>query len=198
MKDRDLENERALAVDETVGRIRDIENRLGVTREALAEMMDELYGLASRVEMFPRSRFPPPDALGESVLYRLSEDDDRRFALYLNSISPGKTTKPHNHTTWAIVVAIEGAESNTLYARTDDGAVPGKATVIVDRELTVEPGSGIALMPDDIHSIAVEGDQSTLHLHMYGRALETLTERIGFDLENGTYQFLKVPGHIQG
>ncbi len=42
-------------------------------------------------------------------------------------------------------------------------------------------------MPDDIHSIHVLGDQSIMHLHMYGKALEEMTERVAYDRENGTY-----------
>jgi hypothetical protein len=50
-------------------------------------------------------------------------------------------------------------------------------------EIRVEPGTGLALMPDDIHAIANESETIVRHLHFYGRALDTLTERLAFDLK---------------
>lgn len=174
------------AVRNAIDRIREIERDMGVTREALERMKKVLLELAARAELFPRQDFPPPKDGDMSVRYILTEDDDRRFALYMNSILPGKKTPPHNHTTWAIVVAVEGEEINYLYDRLDDGSVPGKAEIVFDRSLTVEPGNGIALMPDDIHHIEVVGDRPTLHFHLYGDALETLSERLSFDPDKGT------------
>ena len=188
---------RAKAVSDTVNRIREIEHTKGATRESLSEMREHLYALASQQELFPREEFPPPTDGDTNIRYVLSEDDDRRFALYLNSILPGKLTEPHNHTTWAIVVAVEGEERNRFYKRTDDGSVPGKATLEFDEEIVVKPGVGVAMMPDDIHSIAVVGDTPTLHFHMYGRAIETLTERVGYNIEEGTYENYALQGQNQ-
>lgn len=188
---------RAKAVSDTVDRIREIEHTRGVTRESLSEMRECLYALALQQELFPREDFPPPADGDTNIRYVLSEDDDQRFALYLNSILPGKLTEPHNHTTWAIVVAVEGEEQNRFYKRTDDGSVPGKATLEFDEEIVVKPGVGVAMMPDDIHSIAVVGNTPTLHFHMYGRAIETLSERVGYDIEEGTYEYYTLQGQNQ-
>jgi hypothetical protein len=49
----------------------------------------------------------------------------------------------------------------------------------------VEPGRGICLMPEDIHSIHTLGSVPTRHLHMYGLALEVLEDRKGYDDETG-------------
>ena len=160
-------------------------------------MRECLYALALQQELFPREDFPPPTDGDTNIRYVLSEDDDQRFALYLNSILPGKLTEPHNHTTWAIVVAVEGEEQNRFYKRTDDGSVPGKATLEFDEEIVVKPGVGVAMMPDDIHSIAVVGNTRTLHFHMYGRAIETLSERVGYDIEEGTYEYYTLQGQNQ-
>ena len=188
---------RAKAVSDTVDRIREIEHTRGVTRESLSEMRECLYALASKHDLFSREDFPPPADGDTNIRYVLSEDDDQRFALYLNSILPGKLTEPHNHTTWAIVVAGEGEEQNRFYKRTDDGSVPGKATLEFDEEIVVKPGVGVAMMPDDIHSIAVVGNTPTLHFHMYGRAIETLSERVGYDIEEGTYEYYTLQGQNQ-
>ncbi len=37
-------------------------------------------------------------------------------------------------------------------------------------------------MPDDIHAVENKGGPMTRHLHFYGRALETLSERLVFDV----------------
>ena len=181
-----IAEQRAAAVADTLARVREIETSQGINRAALSEMREELYKLAARQELFPKSDFPPPEDGTPNVRYLLSEDADKRFALYMNSIKPGKLTDPHNHTTWAVVAAVEGEEINRFYERTDDGSQDGKASLELSREVIVRPGVGVAMMPDDIHSIAVEGDTPTLHLHMYGKSLDTITDRLGFDLEAGT------------
>src|SRR5271165_4234439 len=182
----DIRAERAAAIAGTIGRVRAIEQRQGVTRAALDAVMAELHGLAARTALFPFAEFPPPPA-GESGnrRYQLHTDADDRFALYLNAINPGNQSVPHDHTTWAVVVAVEGQELNRIYRRVDDGADPARARLELDREVVVEPGRGIALMPDDIHSIHTGGSAPTRHLHLYGLALERLERRVGYDLETG-------------
>ena len=170
---------RAAAVAATVDRIRGIEARMGVTREALDAIMAELQALAAQESLFPSAEFPPPPA-GEkgSRRYLLHEDPGGRFALYLNALNPGNETRPHDHTTWAVVVAVDGEELNKVYARRDGG-------LEVVREVVVKPGTGIALMPEDIHSIHTQGTVPTRHLHMYGLALEKLDNRMAYDPATG-------------
>jgi predicted metal-dependent enzyme (double-stranded beta helix superfamily) len=177
---------RSVAVSAAVDRIRGIEQAQGVTRPALDAIMAELQGLAAREELFPSAEFPPPPA-GEkgSRRYLLHEDPGNRFALYLNALNPGNETKPHDHTTWAVVVAVAGEELNRVYARTDDGSDPERCELKLAREVVVKPGTGIALMPEDIHSIHTQGTQPTRHLHMYGLALEKLDDRRAFDPDTG-------------
>jgi len=170
---------RAAAVAATVDRVRGIEARMGVTREALDAIMAELQALAAQESLFPSAEFPPPPA-GEkgSRRYLLHEDPGGRFALYLNALNPGNETRPHDHTTWAVVVAVDGEELNRVYARRDGG-------LEVVREVVVKPGTGIALMPEDIHSIHTQGTVPTRHLHMYGLALEKLDNRMAYDPATG-------------
>jgi predicted metal-dependent enzyme (double-stranded beta helix superfamily) len=177
---------RAAAVASTIDRIRAIESEMGVTRPALEKIREELLALAAQEHLFPSHVFPPPaEGAKGSNRYLLQEDPGNRFALYMNALNPGNRTKPHDHTTWAVVVAVDGQELNKVYERTDDGADPEKCEIRVREEVMVEPGRGICLMPEDIHSIHTTGDRPTRHLHMYGLALEKLDDRKAYDPETG-------------
>jgi predicted metal-dependent enzyme (double-stranded beta helix superfamily) len=182
-----IEPARTAAVAATVERIRAIERAQGVTRASLDAIKSEMLALAAQERLFPTAAFPPPPP-GEkgSRRYKLREDPDGRFAMYMNALNPGNETRPHDHTTWAVVVAVEGQELNRVYRRTDDASREGVAAIVPDHEVMVEPGRGIALMPDDIHSIHITGAVPTRHLHMYGLALEKLDDRHAFDPETGT------------
>lgn len=190
----DISAAREAQVAQTIERIRSIEREAvdesgGITRQALERIKAEMLALAAQERLFPSSDFPPPPP-GEksSRRYLLREDPDNRFALYLNALNPGNETRPHDHTTWAVVVAVEGQELNRVYRRLDGGGREGEAKLALDHEVMVEPGRGIALMPEDIHSIHTAGNVPTRHLHMYGLALERLDERVGYDLQAGTVQ----------
>ena len=182
-----LAQQREHAIQQTLVAIRAIAAQDGITRTSLARIADRLQELAAQEALFPFDAFPPPPAndADASSRYLLHEDSDKTFALYLNSINPGKTTPPHNHTTWAVIVALEGEELNRVYTRTDDGSDPERATLNLAQEVVVQPGTPIAFLDDDIHSIHVLGNKPTRHFHLYGRALETLTGRVGYDLATG-------------
>ncbi|MET3431138.1 putative metal-dependent enzyme (double-stranded beta helix superfamily) [Herbaspirillum seropedicae] len=186
-----LQSQRATAVAATLQRIRQIEKEQGVTRASLLTITSVLQELAERRDLFNFEQFPPPQAESgsTSTRYYLNQEgadtDKDDIALYLNSIIPGKTTFPHNHDTWAVIVAVSGQELNRLYEREDDRSNPEQAQIRVARELVVEPGTPISFLPDDLHSIHVQGDTPTLHFHLYGRPLDTLTGRIGIDPHSG-------------
>jgi hypothetical protein len=138
---------RAAAVAETVARVRAIERSEGVTRAALDRIKAELIALGRRAGLFPFAHFPVP--VGKhGEIYRLSEDADRRFALYASVGRPGKAQPPHNHTTWAAIAGVHGEEHNVFYARIDDRAVPGRGTLRETGALTVRQGDACAFLPE--------------------------------------------------
>lgn len=179
------QSQRNAAIATTLAEVRALTAQRDIDRATLAQVAAVLQNLARRKDLFGFADFPPPsDGTTTSTRYRLSEEGQLP-ALYLNAIVPGKKTIPHNHDTWAVIVAVQGDELNRVYRRTDDGSNPEQASIELERELVVRPGTSISFLAQDIHSIHVVGDAPTLHLHLYGRPLETLTGRIGVELETG-------------
>ncbi len=183
-----ISEERNQAVARTIDGIREVTENRGVSLQTLVAVKGLLLDLAEP-RRFPLADFPVTEADGTGVIYRLSEDADHRYALYASVGTPGKNVPPHDHTTWAVIVGVHGDELNRFYKRTDAGPVPGEARLEETGTFTVTPGTGVTLMPDQIHSIHVAGDGNTVHLHMYGLALEQLSQRVVFDTAAGTCQY---------
>ena len=173
--------QRQREIEAAVADVRAIEARDGVTRESLGKIKQRLIGLAARTDLFTPEDFPPPQpgSKRNSCLYRVSEDSDHRFALYTNSSLGNYGTPAHNHTTWAVIVGVSGEELNRFYARAADG-------VRVKGEFVVRQGTGVAFMPDDLHSIHISGP--LINFHMYGLALEQLFHREYFKAEERAWK----------
>jgi rhodanese-related sulfurtransferase/predicted metal-dependent enzyme (double-stranded beta helix superfamily) len=179
-----ITDQRAAAIAATIEAARGIIARRGVTRAALDELKPVLDALGERGELFPPEHFRIP-AGRPNAIFHLAEDADGGFALYGSAGLPGAKQLPHDHTTWAVIAGVYGEEHNVFYRRSDDGSVPGRGTLAPIGETTVRRGSACALMPDDFHTIETRGDGSKLHLHLYGRTLEDLPGRIGFEGDAG-------------
>ena len=157
-------------IEAAVADVRQIEKKEGVTRASLEKIKQRLTRLAARQDLFTARDFPPPAPGGKrnSCLYRVSEDKDHRFALYVNSSFGDYGTPAHNHTTWAVIVGVSGEELNRFYERVDSG-VKEKGNAVVRQ------GSGVAFLPADLHSIHIQAP--LINFHMYGLALEELHHR---------------------
>jgi predicted metal-dependent enzyme (double-stranded beta helix superfamily) len=179
--------ERRKEIESAVAEIRDIERREGVNPVSLAHIKARLIRLAARTDLFEPQDYPPPEAGQKlrSCLYRLSEDPDHRFALYANSSHGGYGTPAHNHTTWAVIVGVTGEEQNRFYDRSPDGGVREKGRDVVRQ------GTGVAFMPEDLHSIHIEAP--LLNFHMYGLALEQLHRREFYKEKEGRWDVF--PAH---
>ena len=163
-----------------------------VTREKLDNVLQGLIELASRKDWWSNDDYAEPEGAELQSRYFVHQEPDNTFALYLNVMKPGKQILPHNHTTWACIAAVEGTENNYLYERLDDRSQPAVAKLSLTGEKLVSPGGGVALMADDIHAVQIMGQGAIRHLHMYGLALESLTERVVFDTENDTCKRMSV------
>ena len=188
--------QRNQAVAETVDRVRSIEQQHGVNYEALGKIRNELIELTRDKELFPRSSFPINDD-GGSAVYRISEDSDHRYALYASVGAAGKSVPPHNHTTWAVIVGVYGDELNRFYERTDDSSKEGYAELKETGSFVVQHGNGVVFLPDDIHAISTDDSEPTVHLHMYGLALDHLHERLVFNQAGKTVKTMSIRVDIQ-
>lgn len=167
-----------------------LETTSTVTREGLNKVLNGLIEIAAHKDWWSNEQYAEPIEGELQARHFIYEDPDNTYALYLNVMKPGKQVLPHNHTTWACIAAVEGVENNYLYDRKDDGTQPGLAKLDLVGEKRVGPGEGIALLADDIHSVEIQGDSTIRHLHMYGLALEKLTERRVFDTQNDTCKIM--------
>ena len=177
--------QRDAAVAATIAEVRAIETRDGVTRAALERVKQVLAALARRTELFPEAHFPAPGPDETQTLYLLSEDPDRRYALYVYRPKPGRETPAHNHTTWAVVAGISGDEPNRAFERVT--GADGRPALRALHEITVGPGNAVAYLPDDFHSIHIGGTRAIMHLHLYGRSLLDLPLREHFDVASNAF-----------
>ena len=175
---------RCRAVEAAVADIRTIESDHGVTRDGLARIKQRLLDLAAQADLFPAEDFPPPggDVDFPANIYRIAEDDDHRFALYVQSARGALDTPAHNHTTWAVIAGIRGDELNRFWERTADGGVAETGQHVVRQ------GSAVAFLPDDLHSIHVAGDDGVINFHMYGLALDRLHTREYYRADDNSWR----------
>ena len=188
--DRDRITDRRAAIAAAVEDVRQIERREGVTRESLEHIKQRLARLAARKDLFSEKDFPPPAPGGKlkSCLYRVAEDADHRFALYVNSSLGGHNTPAHNHTTWAVIVGVTGEELNRFYDR-EGGGVREKG------QATVKQGTGVCFLPEDLHSIHIQAP--LINFHMYGLGLDHLHSREYYQAQEGTWKVFPAHGDIR-
>ncbi|WP_442592619.1 rhodanese-like domain-containing protein [Parapusillimonas sp. JC17] len=160
-------------------------------RERIAPLLIEL---GNQTELFPPDEFSlRPGKPGG--LYQLWRGLNGDLALYASAGKTGKKQPPHDHTTWAVIAGVFGEEHNVFFERIDDRSVEGQGILKQVDELTVRAGNAATLSGEVFHTIEVVSEEDSLHLHLYGRALDTLSGRVNFTSETGgAYsRFMAIP-----
>ena len=193
----DVASDRARAVEAFLAQVRSLLlPGAAASHDTLQPVADALIRLGQRRALFPAAHFPV-DAEHPAQVYRLAEDADGGFVLYLSAGVAGKAQPPHDHTTWAVIAGVEGNERNELYRREKTGD-PARDALVHQRTVDVASGSAVVLLPDDVHTIELVGGQDGRHLHFYGRALELLDKRVVFEgAEGGSYRHFAAPKNIR-
>jgi len=128
--------------------------------------------LSQRSDLFPIESFPIK-LNTHAGLYRLGEESDRQNALYITGGIYGKVQKqPHTHPAWVSMGAIKGLERNRIYRRTDDTSVEGQGKLEPLELVDVTPGTTAFIGSGLFHTLEVEDDIQTLHLHLYDAGLD--------------------------
>ncbi|MFY9513342.1 MAG: rhodanese-like domain-containing protein, partial [Rubrivivax sp.] len=164
-------------------------------RDTLRPVARALEQLGLQAELFPAEHFPV-SVQNPAQVYRLAEDLDGRFALYVSAGQAGKAQPPHDHTTWAIIAGVSGKERNVFYRRerSDD---PARDPLVETGRHDVVAGTSVTLLPEDVHTIELIDGLPGLHLHFYGLALDRLTQRVVFEsTAGGSYRHFGPPKHI--
>ena len=187
----ELTTNRKTAVNTLLAKAVVIQKERAMSRSSVERIRTALLELAMQREFWNETDYPAPAGDERQNRFLIGQGESG-VSLYLNVLCPGKRIPPHNHTTWACIAGVEGVEENTFFDRVDDGSVPGRAEITTREVVVVGPGTGIAMLGEDIHSVEIKGSQTIRHLHFYGRPLETLDQRIFFDQEAGTYQLTKM------
>ncbi|MFV0675764.1 rhodanese-like domain-containing protein [Variovorax sp. tm] len=193
----DIASARARAVEAFLAQARSLLlPGAGAPGDTLQAVADALVRLGQQRSLFPAAHFPV-DAQRPAQVYRLAEDADGGFALYLSAGLAGKAQPPHDHTTWAVIAGVEGNERNVLYRR-EKTADPTRDALVHQRTVDVASGSAVVLLPDDVHTIELVDGQDGRHLHFYGRALELLDRRVVFEgPQGGSYRHFAAPKNIR-
>lgn len=166
------------------------------TSEQLQAVARVLEALGLQQELFPSAHFPVSEG-NPAQVYRLSEDNAGRYGLYLSAGLPGKAQPPHDHTTWAIIAGVSGAERNVFFRRSKT-ADPLRDRLTNEKTVDVVPGKSVVLSPTDVHTIELVGEAPGLHLHFYGRGLEYMPDRVVFEtLAGGSFRTFAPPKSIR-
>jgi len=88
-----------------------------------------------------------------------------------------------------VIVGVTGEELNKFYDRDAQSGVREKGRDVVRQ------GTGVAFMPEDLHSIHIQAP--LINFHMYGLGLDQLHKREFYKAEEGVWKVFPAHGDIR-
>lgn len=176
---------RVAACRELLARIHGIELAHAGSAFPRQAVLDALLGFVEHHgDLFPAEDFESPRAHGR--FHPLVEGGDTPYGLYYGVTRPGKEAAPHEHGLWCATVAFSGVEVNRFWTRTDDGRSETEATVVETHVIPVEPGRGMFLGADELHSTLTTGTEESRMLHLYAKPFAQFPPVVFYHPDLGT------------
>ncbi|MGD8926228.1 MAG: hypothetical protein PVG20_05230 [Thioalkalispiraceae bacterium] len=149
------------------------ENRQLAAKQYLEQTMQE-----NELEEMIRSldaAIPEGADIGEMVVHTSPE-----LTMLYGRVPPRFQSGIHNHTVFACIGQLIGAEVNTIYEKTDNGQ-----GLRIARTQTISAGEVLSLPEDAIHHIENPNNETGYALHLYGGDFNAvMDERSLWDFEN--------------
>jgi predicted metal-dependent enzyme (double-stranded beta helix superfamily) len=108
--------------------------------------------------------------------YLLHADPEDRFSVVSFVWGPGQKTPIHNHTVWALIGMLRGAERAENFAINPEGGPMQPLGVDI-----LEPGTVESLSPDtgDIHKVSnLYDDRVSISIHVYGGNIGRISRHV--------------------
>lgn len=160
------------AIREFIEQVQSIRAKVSDPSRALARVEPIFQELLADLSWLPEHfQEPSPESgmgsgIGMWLLYRAG---DGGLAFSSLVVPPGASTPVHDHLAWGIVGLYRGTQDETVFARRDDGAVEGRATLDVSVRRSLVPGDLYDLLPEtDIHQVTTTSDVTSVSLHLLG------------------------------
>jgi len=133
---------------------------------AIAQHGNDGAAIAPRIRAALATLIQEPDLLdrgverqGNNVAFSRYLYYDGELSILIYEVPKGRPIPPHDHGIWETLSVYRGRLRHTVYARTDDGSVPGVANLRVVEEAILGPGDfAIVTPPADIHGFTALDD----------------------------------------
>ena len=139
-----------------------------------------LAELVSRDDWLPEKYAEPHPQYYQQ--YLLHADPEDRFSIVSFVWGPGQKTPIHNHTVWALIGILRGAEQSEMFTPGEDGK-----TMISGGMHVLKTGTVESLSPDtgDIHRVSnLFEDRVSVSVHIYGGNIGRISRHV-FDAQTG-------------